>query len=56
MLFRSNQADTKGDSVFSLFQVDPLSGLDPAVREIAQTRLFAERALFVAQKMPMLLR
>jgi hypothetical protein len=53
---KANQADTIGDSVFSLLQVDPLSGLDPAVREIAQTRLFAERALFVTQKMPMLLR
>ena len=53
---KANQADTKGDSVFSLLQIDPLSGLDPAVLEIAQTRLFAERALFVAQKMPMLLR
>jgi len=53
---KANQADTKADSVFSLLQVDPLSGLDPAVREIAQTRLFAERALFVTQKMPMLLR
>jgi hypothetical protein len=46
----------KPGSVFSLLQVDPLSGLDPAVREIAQTRMFAERALFVTQKMPMLLR
>ena len=53
---KANQADNKADSVFSLLQVDPLSGLDPAVREIAQTRLFAERALFVAQKMPVLLR
>jgi hypothetical protein len=46
----------KSGSVFSLLKVDPLSGLDPAVREIAQTRMFAERALFVTQKMPMLLR
>jgi hypothetical protein len=53
---KANQADTKADSVFSLLQVDPLSGLDPAVREIAQTRLFAERALFVTQRMPVLLR
>jgi hypothetical protein len=53
---KANQADTKSDSVFSLLQVDPLSGLDPAVREIAQTRLFAERAFFVAQRMPVLLR
>jgi hypothetical protein len=44
------------DSVFSLLRVDPLAGMDPAVREIAQTRLFAERALYVTQKMPMLLR
>ena len=43
-------------SVFSLLRVDPLAGMDPAVREIAQTRLVAERVLYVAQKMPMLLR
>jgi len=54
---RPNRADpARADSVFSLLQVDPLAGLDPAVREIAQTRLFAERALYVAQKLPMLLR
>jgi len=54
---QANQATTaKSDSVFDLLQVDPLAGLDPAVREIAQTRLFAERALYVTQKMPTLLR
>jgi hypothetical protein len=54
---QANQATAaKLGSVFDLLQVDPLAGLDPAVREIAQTRLFAERALFVTQKMPMLLR
>jgi hypothetical protein len=47
---------TKPGSVFALFGVDPLAGMDPAVREIAQTRLFAERTLYVTQKMPMLLR
>jgi hypothetical protein len=36
--------------------LDPLSGLDPATRELAQTRLFAERALFIAHWMPNLLR
>lgn len=52
-----NRADvTKPGSLFSLFMLDPLSNLDPTRREIAQTRLFAERALFVAQKMPTLLR
>jgi hypothetical protein len=49
-------AKTSSGSVFSLLGVDPLSGLDPATREIAQTRLLAERALYVGQKMPMLLR
>ena len=43
-------------SVFNLLNLDPLSGLDPATREIAQTRLFAERALYVTQKLPTLLR
>ncbi len=47
---------TKPGSVFSLLMIDPLAGVDPAVREIAQTRMFAERALFVTQKMPTLLR
>lgn len=43
-------------SVFNLLQLNPLSSLDPATRELAQTRLFAERALYMAQKLPMLLR
>jgi len=46
----------KPGNVFSLLNVDPLAGMEPAVREVAQTRMFAERALFVAQKMPTLLR
>ena len=53
----AGKADTSSrSSVFSLLMVDPLSSLDPATREIAQTRLFAERALFVTQWMPTLLR
>ena len=53
----ANQEDAaKPGSVFGLLGVDPLAGMDPAVREIAQTRIFAERALYVTQKMPMLLR
>ncbi|WP_139559419.1 hypothetical protein [Methylotetracoccus oryzae] len=42
-------------SVFALLDLDPLAGLDPATRELAQTRLFAERALFIGQRMPQLL-
>jgi hypothetical protein len=45
-----------GNSVFSLAGLDPLAGIDPAVREITRTRLFAERALFVLQRMPFLVR
>ena len=46
----------KSDSLFAVIGLNPLAGLDPAAREIAQTRLFAERALYVSQKMPLLLR
>ena len=56
MAKKRNDATARVDSVFSLLNVDPLSGMEPAVREIAQTRLFAERTLFVTQKMPTLLR
>ena len=52
-----NRTDTaKPGSLFSLLMIDPLAELDPTRREIAATRLFAERALFVSQKMPTLLR
>lgn len=44
------------NSVFSLVNLDPTSGLDPAVREVTRTRLFAERAMFTMQRMPFLLR
>jgi hypothetical protein len=43
-------------SVFHFIGMDVFSGLDPAARELAQTRLFAERAMFVAQRMPTILR
>jgi hypothetical protein len=53
---RGSERGSEPGSVFALLRVDPLSGMDPAVREIAQTRLAAERALFVTQQMPKLLR
>jgi len=57
LVAESSKVDTSSrSSVFSLLMLDPLTGLDPATREIAQTRLFAERALYVAQWMPTLLR
>jgi hypothetical protein len=43
-------------SVFGLLMLDPFAGLDPTTREITQSRLLAERGLFVFQRMPELLR
>jgi hypothetical protein len=43
-------------SVFNLLSIDPLAGLDPATRELASSRLFAERGLFLARHMPTLIR
>ena len=43
-------------SVFSVMGLDPTAGLDPAVREVTRTRLFAERAMFTLQRMPFLVR
>jgi len=44
----------KGSSLLGLVGLDPLSGLEPASREIEQTRQFAQRALFFAQRAPRL--
>jgi hypothetical protein len=41
-------------SLFGLLGLDPLSGLDPAVRQIEQTRLLAERVIFYMQRVPYL--
>jgi hypothetical protein len=35
--------------------LDPLEGIDPAVREFEQTRLLAERAVYYTQRLPILL-
>jgi hypothetical protein len=42
-------------NVFALLNMDPLASLDPATRELTETRLFAERALFIGQRMPQLM-
>lgn len=51
----SPRRGTGSPSVFSLLGIDPLSRLDPATRELAQTRLFGERALFMARRIPVLI-
>ena len=55
---QSNRSSRPGitSSVFNLLSIDPLAGLDPATRELANTRLFAERGLFLARHMPTLIR
>jgi hypothetical protein len=42
-------------SLLSLVGLDPLASLDPAIQQIAQTRQFAERAIYYAQRSPFLL-
>ena len=41
--------------VFSLINIDPFKGLDPAVVQVEQSRVLAERAFFYLQHMPLLL-
>lgn len=53
-MYKTNQANKS--SVFNLSMIDPFAGLDPATSELASTRLFAERGLFLTRHMPTLLR
>ncbi len=46
---------SRAQSLLGFLTLDPLAGLDPATKEIEQTRLFAERALFFLQRMPQLI-
>jgi hypothetical protein len=41
--------------LFNMLGLDPFSSLDPAVREIAQSRELAERTIYYAQRVPNLL-
>lgn len=56
MVRTTKEKGAEMNSVFSLVNLDPTAGLDPAVREVTRTRLFAERAMFTMQRMPFLLR
>jgi hypothetical protein len=53
---KPDASQSEKSNLLGALMLDPLAGLDPTVREIAQTRLFAERAMFVAQRMPKVLR
>ncbi len=48
-------ASGSSTGLFAMLGIDPFSGLDPAVREIAQTRELGERTVFYAQRLPNLL-
>jgi len=48
-------AANKPNNIFAVFGLDPLSGLDPTVRQIEQTRLLGQRSLYYVQRMPNLL-
>jgi hypothetical protein len=51
----SAEAKIAPGGLFGLLGLDPLAGLDPAVKQIEQTRLLAERVIFYMQRMPYLL-
>ena len=58
--FREALKELRGDDgtsggLLGFIQLDPLAGLEPAAREIALSRQFAERMLFWGQRMPILI-
>lgn len=52
---RTGQEGHRPNSILGLLFLDPLAGIDPAVREIEQSRDTAERMFFYAQRMPMVI-
>jgi hypothetical protein len=50
----NRRGTTSSTSIFSFLGIDPLSNLDPAVRELAQSRQLAERAVYYGQRVPLL--
>ena len=51
----TSQRGLSGSGVLSLLGLDPLSTLDPTVREFARTRQAVERAMYFLQRSPQLL-
>jgi hypothetical protein len=45
----------RAGGLFAMLGLDPLAGLDPAVREIEQTRALAERTIYYMQRVPYVL-
>lgn len=42
-------------SLLGIVGLDPMKGIDPAIQEVEQTRLLAERAVYYAQRLPLLI-
>jgi hypothetical protein len=51
----AGEEQSTSGGLFGLIGLDPLATLDPAVQEITQTRLLAERAIYYAQRTPALI-
>jgi hypothetical protein len=51
---RPGESERSG-GLFAMLGIDPLAGLDPAVREIEQTRALAERTIYYLQRVPYVL-
>ncbi|MCX5688414.1 MAG: hypothetical protein NTV94_01250, partial [Planctomycetota bacterium] len=41
-------------SIFSIIRLDPFAGLDPAIREVEESRALAERIFFYARNLPLI--
>ena len=52
MISGESESKQQSSSLFSMIGLDPLANLDPAVREISQTRQLAERAIYYLQRTP----
>src|SRR5262249_19654969 len=52
---KAAEGPSEEHSLFSVLGLDPLTNLDPAVREIAQTRQLAERSIYYFQRVPNLI-
>jgi hypothetical protein len=49
------ERNEKPNGLFSLLSINPLAGLDPTTQAIQQTRMLARRAMYYAERAPMLL-
>jgi len=52
---RPKESTSLPSSIFGLLRIDPFASIDPAAREIHESRLLAERIFFSLQRMPQLL-